>query len=143
MLVGHLALVVAALFTGAAGYINVAEQPARLGLDDQALLIEWKPSYKRGLSMQAPLAIVGFVLGLIAWWQSGQWLWAVGAVLMGANWPYTMLCILPTNNRLMAINPADANPTTRATIQNWGKLHAGRSTLGALAVLSFLAALHS
>ena len=70
MLAGHLALIAAAVFTGAAVYINVAEQPARLGLNDRALLTEWKPSYKKGLSMQAPLAIVGFILGVIAWWQS-------------------------------------------------------------------------
>ena len=67
MLAGHLALLIAALFAGAAVFVNWAEQPARLQLDDRALLAEWKTSYKRGFAMQAPLAILGFQLGLIAW----------------------------------------------------------------------------
>jgi hypothetical protein len=92
MLAGHLALVIAALFTGAAGYINWAEQPARFQLDDRAALTEWKPSYKKGFAMQAPLAILGCLLGLLAWWQTGQWLWIVGALLMIANWPWTPHC---------------------------------------------------
>jgi hypothetical protein len=143
MLAGHLALAVAALFTGAAGYVNWAEQPARLALDDRALLTEWKPAYKRGFAMQAPLAILGFVLGLNGWWQSGQWLWLIGAALMIANWPYTLLGIMLTNNRLIAMDPNDGGPTSRALVEKWGRLHAVRSGLGAVATLIFLAALQA
>ena len=138
MLTGLAALVVAAAFTGAAIYINVAEQPARLTLDDRALLTQWKPSYKRGLRMQASLAIVGFVLGLVAWLQLGGWQWIAGALLLVANWPYTMFGIMPTNNRLMDMDPSSAGPESRTLIETWGKLHAVRSVLGALATAMFV-----
>src|SRR6516164_7830699 len=105
MLAGDLALAVAAIFAGAAFYISFAEQPARLELDDRALLAEWKPAYKRGFAMQAPLAIVGFLLGLLAWWQTTDWRWALGALVLIANWPYTLFVILPTNTELEAIGP--------------------------------------
>jgi hypothetical protein len=72
MLAGLLALVAASVFTGAAFYVNYAEQPARLGLDNRSLLAEWKPAYKRGYVMQASLAMIGFLLGLLAWWATGR-----------------------------------------------------------------------
>jgi hypothetical protein len=138
MLFGHLALISASVFTGAALYINVAEQPARLRLDDRAALSEWKPSYRRGFAMQAPLAIVGCIFGLIAWWQMREVGFLVGAVLMIANMPWTLLAILPTNKALMAIDPAETTPQTRALIVKWGTLHAVRSILGSLATIAFL-----
>ena len=138
MLAGQLALICAATFFGAALYINVAEQPARLGLDDAALLAEWKPSYKRGFAMQASLAVAGFLLGVLAWWQTSNVAWIAGALALVANWPYTLLVIMPTNHLIEAVGPAHAGPASRALVVKWGGLHAVRTGLGGLATLVFL-----
>lgn len=143
MIAGQLALVIAALFTGAAFYVSFAEQPARLGLDDHALLAQWKPSYKRGFAMQAPLAIIGFVLGIVAWWLTGKLAFLIGAIVLLANWPWTMLGIMPTNKALMAMESGKAGPQTRALIVKWNHLHSVRTALGCLAILAFLIALLS
>ena len=73
MIVGELALVAAAACTGAAIYVNVAEQPARLALDDRAMLEQWKRSYDNASVMQAGLALVACALGVAAFFLSLDW----------------------------------------------------------------------
>jgi hypothetical protein len=138
MLTGQLALTTAAIFTGAAVYVSLCEQPARLQLDDRALLTEWKPSYKHGAAMQAPLALLGTALGVAAWWQAGDWRWLAGAIVIISAWPYTLLVIKPTNDRLLATDPADAGLQVRALIEKWGRQHAGRTAMGVLTTILFL-----
>lgn len=132
---GQLALISSALFTGAAFYINWAEQPARLRLDDKALLAQWKPSYHRGFAMQASLALFGFFVAAMTWMHGDHWMWLAGGLVLVANWPYTLLVIMPVNKQLEAIAPAEAGPHSRALIERWGRLHAGRTAFGALATL--------
>jgi hypothetical protein len=139
MILTACALAVAAVFTGAAFYVNAVEQPARLKLDDRALLAEWKPAYERGAVMQASLAIVGFLLGLAAWQLEHNLLAAIGAVLIILPWPITLLLIAPTNTRLKQTAEADAS--TRALILKWGRLHAFRTLAGLAATTTFVAAL--
>lgn len=132
------ALIIASAFTGAALYVNVAEHPARMELDDRAALAQWKPSYKRGALMQASLALLGFLFGAVVWWQSGRdWRWLAGALLMLAGWPYTLAVIMPVNRRLLAACAGAGAGEARGLLIRWNRLHAGRTLLGALAVLAF------
>ena len=139
MVFAMLALTVAALFAGAAFYVSFVEHPARsAALDDRAQLAQWKPSYARGAQMQASLALIGFVLGAAAWWQTGDELWAAGAVVLVAAWPYTMLMIMPTNRALNAISSDEAGPQSRALLERWGRLHLRRTLLGVASTALYL-----
>ena len=62
----------------------------------------------------------------------------MGAVLIFANWPYTLIGIMPTNNRLKAIAENNAGPASRALLVSWGRLHAARTVLGLAATVAYL-----
>lgn len=140
MIFGLLALMTAAAFAGAAIYINVAEHPARLKLEDGPLLTQWKPAYHAGFIMQASLAVVSGACAIVAFFFDWDWKWLLGAVIILANWPYTLYLIMPTNHKLNAIDPASGSADIRPLLVRWGHLHAVRSALGTIAAALFLAA---
>ena len=142
MLAGPVALTLAAAFSGAAYYVNEAEQPARLALNDASLLAQWTRSYAGAVTMQAGLAALSGAFGLYVAWDSRDWRWLLAALLILTNWPYTLFVIKPVNDQLKAIADKDASAASRALIEKWGRLHAVRTALGILATAVYLWALH-
>ncbi len=140
MLIAVFGLMTSSAFAAIATYINVCEQPARLALDDRSLLTQWKPSYQGGFEIQAPLALISGILGIVSFFVDDEPLALVGGLAMLANWPYTLLVIFPMNKHLGATEPDDADADTRAGIIRWGRQHAVRSALGVLGAVCFLVA---
>jgi hypothetical protein len=128
----------AGLFAGAAIYVSAVEHPARVVCGADLAVREFAPSYKRGAIMQASLAVVGCLAGLVGGWQRSDMALVVAALLLGAVVPFTLVVILPTNKRLL--DPALDTRSGEASrlLARWGHLHAVRSILGTAAFLIFL-----
>jgi hypothetical protein len=133
-----IATLAAGLFTGAALFIHFVEHPARMECGPPLAVKEFIASYKRAAVMQPSLALLGFVAGYLSWqWGSSAW-WLLGGAAMGFLFPFTIIWMLPINNRLHA--PAlETDPALgMELLGRWGRLHRIRCLIGFAAFLLFL-----
>jgi hypothetical protein len=134
-----IAVLATTIFAGAALYINLVEHPARMGCSTELAATQWVPSYRRATLMQAPLAVIGAVNGIAAWWVGSGLSWLLGAILILAVVPYTLIVIEPTTNKpLLEPGRDPRSAETRDLLIRWGRLHAIRSLLGLVASLLFI-----
>jgi Domain of unknown function (DUF1772) len=131
MIWGTFALAFAAAFTGASFYVNWVEQPARLKLDDAALLSEWGPSDSRGVSLLATAALLAAIAGFIAYFGSQDVRWAFGAFFF----------MSPLDNQIRSLRGGDVG-AARALVRQWGIVESGMTAIGAAGALIFLWAHH-
>lgn len=120
----------AGLFAGAALYVSLVEHPARMSCGSAVAVAEFGPSYRRAARLQSALASVCFVAAVWAAFRGAGHLVFVAALLIVAVVPFTLLVIMPTNDRLMdrTLNPD--SPETITLLTRWGRLHAVRTVLG-------------
>ena len=137
MIWGTLALAFAAAFAGAAIYVSWVEQPARLALDEEALLSEWRPSDSRGVALLLFFALIAAIAGLIAWPEAEDVRFVYGALVCAATWPYAFFVMAPLNNQILSLKGHDV-AAARALIRQWGLIEQGFAAIGIVAVAIFL-----
>jgi uncharacterized membrane protein len=138
MLCELLATLCAGLFAGAAIYITFVEHPARQECGTELAATEFGPSYRRATLMQASLAAVGLLAALVAWAQGRGVEVLIGGLLLGVVIPFTLVVILPTNKRLLDPGLDRSSAEATALLARWGRLHAVRSVVSALAFVVLL-----
>jgi Domain of unknown function (DUF1772) len=137
MFSGLIALVFAAAFAGAAIYVNWVEQPARLALDEETLLSEWRPSDSRGVALLSTFSLAAAVAAFIAYFESADVRWVFGALVIIASWPYAFFVMTPLNNQILSLRGRDV-AAARALIRQWGFIERGFAAIGLVAVAVFL-----
>jgi hypothetical protein len=130
----------ATMFAAWALYVTVVEHPARLESGAAAGRAQFRASYRRAAPWQVVFDLAAVAGGIASALSTGQGLWLVGALVIGAAVPFTLLAIMPTNRTLLGDQPL-GDLDTRRLLQRWGRLHAVRSFLGVAAVVAFLFAL--
>ncbi len=109
-----------------------------MGLETRTAALQWAPSYKRATCLQAPLAIISFLSGFIAWLAGTNIWWLVAALFIGAVVPFTFVVVMPTNHKLLEPSRDLASVDTRRLLEHWGKLHALRTILSLTASAIYL-----
>ena len=116
-----IAMTCTALFAGAALYISLVEQPARLLASMEVALGEFRPAFPRARALQAVLAVVGGIAAGLIWWHGA-----------GLAWLVPSLCLLP----IVVFTRVVIKPVYMALLDRWGWLHAVRTVLGLVALIS-------
>jgi hypothetical protein len=137
MIWGTIALVFTAAFAGASFYVNWVEQPARLQLEEEALLSEWGPSDSRGVALLSAFALAAAITGFIAYFESEDIRWAFGALLMIGSWPYVYFVMAPFDNQIRSLRGGDV-AAARALVRLWGMVELGLTAIGLAALVIFL-----
>jgi Domain of unknown function (DUF1772) len=132
------AVLACGLFTGAAVYVSFVEHPARMNCGVEIAATEFPPSYRRASVMQATLAALGLVASVAAWLAGARFWWLVGGTVLAVVIPFTLIVMLPTNKQLLSPTLDRRSAQTERLLILWGRLHAVRSVLSAVALLLFL-----
>lgn len=88
--------------------------------------------------MQASLAVVGFLSARGAWVLGAGNFWLIGGILLGLVIPFTLIVMLPTNQKLLGSDLAKDSQNTWRLLDCWAGLHAVRSVLSFASFLVFL-----
>ncbi len=118
--------------------MNVAEHPARLACGTEIAATVFGPSYKRAAGMQASLALVATLAGVMVGLGGGAGIWLVGAGLIFCVVPFTFLGIMPTNKLLLDPERDRTSEETQALLEKWGRLHAVRSVASLAAAILYV-----
>ena len=138
---GLFAFAAACAFVGAALYISLVEQPARMALDVRAMLQEWRRSHWRGFVTLATVAVIGAVFGWIDYARSGDVRWLIGATVFVLSWPYAYFLVVPVNLEIYAVPREETGSRSRELMRDWGLLEWGQTAIGLAACWFFAWAL--
>ena len=130
-----IAFAAACSFLGAALYITIVEQPARMALTPRAMVEEWQPSSRRGFVMLSAVALLAAVLAYVDFAASRDARLLAGGTVMLGSWLYAFFVVVPVDVMIVALPAERARTAVRELMREWGLLEWGQTVIAAAACL--------
>jgi hypothetical protein len=122
---------------GAAFYISIVQHPASLEAGAPVSARFFPPMYKRAAPLQISLALVGFISGVVVWFNGWGILWLVGAFFLISVIPITLIIIKPINDVLLHSDNNPESQDTQNLLARWGQKHWLRTLVSGVAFLLY------
>ena len=133
-----IATLTAAFFAGGGLFVSIVLYPAIM-TNMVSAVTQFGNMYRHAAPWQGSNAIVCLVVAVTLSALTGDWWWAIGGLLVGASVPFTLLVMMPVNNRLLDENTPPIGDEAVSLLRHWGRLHWVRNVLSTLGLLVMLA----
>lgn len=126
----------AGAWTGGAAYITLVECPARAAMATPGQMLDnWQETFSGAAYYMSRFSMLTFSAGIYGWYTDTdpqRWLLLAGALFQLAVMPFTLICIMPTNNNLMDVDGArkKGDEYIKNQVNNWKNLHSCRIIFG-------------
>jgi uncharacterized membrane protein len=128
----------AGTFFGAAIYINLAQHPATIKTGGEFASEFFPPMYSKASTLQIGLAVLGTILGVLAWYLSSEVVWLIGAGFLVSVIPITILFIKPINDQLLDSSKQLPPNEVVDLLTQWNPRHWIRSIVSGVSFVCFL-----
>lgn len=151
LLLDQVAITATSLFCGAANYVSLVEQPARMQVPLREAARQFGKSYPRAALLQPFYTFSSCAASATRYWKTFpavtlyrqsktmQQAHLVNLVIMGGCLLWTLVFMLPGNKALLAAERKSA-PCVKQLLQTWGWQHSLRSVASAAALFVLLTA---
>lgn len=133
-----IATLTAGIWTGAAIYIGFSEHPATLKMGHVFAIQYFRHMSKRTAPFMMAMSAISSVAAFWVWSLNGSSAWLIGALLQLSMFPLTGFFIVPTNIKLIRIDPLAEPELAAALYRKWGRMHWLRTATGTLSFPLFV-----
>jgi hypothetical protein len=133
-----IAILSAAFFAGGGLFVSIVIYRAIM-MDMASAVALFGRIYNKAAPWQGSNAIVCLVAAVIVSALSCDWWWAIGGLLVGASVPFTLIVMMPVNNRLLDEKAPPIPAEAVSLLKHWGRLHWVRNILSTLGLALMLA----